>query len=239
MFPSTDTQDLPTLAKIIRNEHRAVHSAGAALLHHAMAAGDALITAQAKVAGNWKLWLRENCFLGVRTALIYVRLARHRAVIEAELGRVGDLSLRAALRLIAEPRSGEKTKKKTAELSLIDYWKRAPATERTIFLDAIGIDGIRRAASFDLFRKLRDQLRIDRVDSDPNTMITNLLRKALSHIAIADAPQTSGPVAAGNVAEALNSLRGVVKKLSVTDHDYHDIEVGIARAARAKRQRAA
>jgi hypothetical protein len=233
-----DTQDLPTLAKTIREEHRAVQAAGGALLHHAMNAGDALTVAQDKVSGNWKSWLRENCFLSVHTALVYQRLARHREQIEAEVERTGDLSLRAALRLIAEPRSGGRKKKKAAELSLIDHWKRTPSSERTLFLDAIGIDGIRTAASLDLFRKLKEQLRIDRADSDPNTIITNLLRKALSHIAIADAPQTSAPVADGNVAEALASLRGVVKKLSAIDRDYHDIEVGIA-AARARRRRAA
>jgi hypothetical protein len=174
----------------------------------------------------------------MHTALVYQRLARHRERIEAELERAGDLSLRAALRLIAEPRTSEKKKAAAVQLSLIDHWKRTPSTERTIFLDAIGIDGIRKAASLDLFRKLKEQLRIDRADSDPNTMITNLLRKALSHIAIADAPQTSAPVADGNVAEAIASLRGAVKKLSAIDRDYHDIEVGIA-AARARRRRAA
>jgi hypothetical protein len=235
--PSIDTHDLPTLAKRIREEHHAVQVAGGALLHHAMNAGDALIVAQEKVSGNWKSWLRESCFLSVHTALVYQRLARHRERIEAELEHAGNLSLRAALRLIAKPR-GEAKKAAKNQPTLLDYWKRTDPIERTIFLDALGVDGIRKAASLNLFRMLKEQLRIDGVDSNPNAMITNLLRKALSHIAIADAPQTSAPVAAGNVAEALASLRGAMKKLSATDHDYHDIEVGIA-AARAKRRRAA
>jgi hypothetical protein len=232
----TDTQDLPALAKTIRDEHHAVQAAGGALLHHAMNAGDALTAAQEKVSGNWKSWLRENCFLSVHTALVYQRLARHRKQIEAQVERAGDLSLRAALRLIAEPRSGEKTKKKATDLSLIDHWKRTPATERTIFLDAIGIDGIRKAASLDLFRKLREQVRIEKVNSNPDASITNLICKALSHVVAADAPQTSKPVADGNINEALNSLRAALKKLGVLGRTYHEISVeiptGKARATR-------
>jgi hypothetical protein len=223
-----NTQDLPALAQQIREAHSAVQKAGAALLHHAMAAGDALITAQVKVTGNWKTWLREHCFLGVRTALIYVRLARHRAIIEAELGRAGDLSLRAALRLITKPKTAGESKKKTTELSLIDHWKRAASTERTVFLDAIGIEGIRKAASLDFFRKLQERARVEKVESNPDASITSLICKALSHVVTADAPQTSDPVAAGNINEALNSLRAVLKKLGTIQHTYHDISVGIS-----------
>jgi hypothetical protein len=233
---ATDTQDLAELVQQIRKAHRAVQAAGGALLHHAMDAGDALIAAQKKVSGNWKSWLCENCFLSVDTALVYQRLARRRERIEAELEQVGQLSLRAALRLTAETR--DKAEKKVNQPTLLDHWKHAPATERTAFLDIIGVDGIRKAASLDLFRKLKEQLRIDKTDTDPNSVITDLLRKALSHVVTADAPHTSTPVASSNAEEALNSLRGVLRKLSAIDRDYHDIAVGIA-AARAKRRHAA
>jgi hypothetical protein len=165
-------------------------------------------------------------------------LARHREQIETEIDRIPHLSLRAARRLITKPKGEAGQNRPKDKATLLDYWKRTASTDRTAFLDAIGIDGIRKAASLDLFRKLREQARIDKANSDPNTLITDLLRKALSHIAIADAPLTSAPVAAGNVAESLNSLRCVLKKLGAVNHDYHDIEVGIA-TARAKRRRAA
>jgi hypothetical protein len=229
---------LPDLARQIRDAHAAVHSAGAALLHHAMAAGDALLSAQAKVNGSWKLWLRDNCFLSVRTALVYVRLARHRSAIETELGRASDLSLRGALRLIAKPKgSAEKNRKSTNKPTLLDHWKNAPGSERRALLDAIGIDGIRRAASFEFLRVLRARVRVGEVAADPDTTITNLVTKALSHIVAADAPQTSDPVAAGNVNEALASLRAALKKLNALGCSYHDVHIGIA--AKSKSRRAA
>src|SRR5262249_43418713 len=204
-----------------------------------MAAGDALIAAQEKVNGNWKLWLRDNCFLSVRTALVYARLARHRSAIEAELGRVGDLSLRAALRLIAKPKgNAEKYSKSTNKPTLLDHWKNTPGSERSAFLDAIGIDGIRKVASFDFLRKLQQHARVEKTNSKPDASITTLMCKALSYIVAADVPETSKPVAAGNVNEALAFLRAVVKKLGTLGRSYHDIEIGIS-AVKAKSRRAA
>jgi hypothetical protein len=88
-------------------------------LHQDLAVGDALIEAQARVSSNWKQWLRENCFLSVRTALLYQRLARHRAEIEAEIERAGELSLRAAVRLIAEPSTRNATPPKPSLVTAI------------------------------------------------------------------------------------------------------------------------
>jgi hypothetical protein len=232
-----DAQDLSTLAKTIRDEHRAVQAAGGALLHHAMNAGDGLIVAQEKVSGTWKSWLNEHCLLSVHTALVYQRLARHREQIEAEVERAGDLSLRAALRLTAKPK-GEAKEAAKNQTTLLNFWKRASDSERTALLDHVGVDGIRKAASLDLFRKLRERARVDQAESDPNATLTSLLRKALSLISTADAPETSASVAASNVAEAAGSLRCLLKKLNANNHDLHDIEVGIA-TARAKRRRAA
>jgi hypothetical protein len=226
----TDTQDLSTLIERIHDEHRAVQAAGGALLHHAMNAGDVLTVVQKKVSGNWKSWLRENCsFLSVHTALVYQRLARRREWIEAEVERVGDLSLRAALRLTAKPKGGaKKNNKAKSRPTLLDHWKRASDVEQTTFLDHVGVDGIRKSASLDFLRKLQERARVEKVESNPDASVTNLIRKALSHIVSADAPQTSKPVAAGNINEALNSLRAVLKKLGTIQHTYHDISVGIS-----------
>jgi hypothetical protein len=75
-------------------------------------------------------------------------------------------------------------------VSLIDHWERTPSTERTIFLDAIGIDGIRKAASLDLLRQLREQARIEKANLNPDTAITSLISKALSRIV--STPNLSG-----------------------------------------------
>jgi hypothetical protein len=230
-------QDLPALAQQVREAHSAVQKAGGALLHHAMVAGDALIAAQQKVSSNWKRWLRENCFLSVDTALVYQRLARHREQIEAEIGRAGDLSLRAALRLIATPKGGKT--KKTTETSLVEHWKRTSDQDRTAFLDHIGVDGVRMAASLDFYRELVVKLRAEKTKTNPDAMLTSLLAKALSHVAIAEGSATSGPVADSNNAEALASLRAVLKKLGAIGRSYHDVSIGItATKARARRRAA-
>jgi hypothetical protein len=237
--PPADTQDLAELARRVREAHAAVRQASRTVLDRALAAGDALITAQVKIsAKNWRVWLRDNCFLGVSTAFLYQQLARHRTEIEAELERVPHLSLCGARRLIAKPK-GKTEKEAKGQPTLLDYWKRTPSTERTIFLDAIGIDGIRKAASLDLFRQLREQVGVEKVNSNPDASITSLICKALSLVHVADAPQTSGPVAAAHTNEALNSLRAALKKLGVLGRTYHDISVGIPTGkARAPRRAA-
>jgi hypothetical protein len=92
--------NLAELAATINAELRSESKSGAALLHHAMNAGDALNLAQAnqhKTNLTWKRWLRENCLISVRTAFVRQQLARHRQEIEAEVQRAGDyFSIRAA-----------------------------------------------------------------------------------------------------------------------------------------------
>src|SRR5262249_22551129 len=123
--------------------------------------------------------------------------------------------------------------------TLLDYWKRASDSERTAFLDHVGVDGIRIAASLDFFRQLQERVRVEKINSNPDASITSLICKALSHIVAADDPKSSDPLATGNRNEALNSLRAVLKKLSTTQHSYHDISVGIsAGKARATRRAA-
>jgi hypothetical protein len=232
-FPA-NTQDLNELAMRIRDAHRGVQAAGGALLHQAMAAGDALIAAQQKVSSNWKPWLRENCFLSVDTALVYQRLARHREQIEAELGRVGELSLRAALRLIAEPKpkNTEKKKQKGNE-TLLAHWKRESNQERTDFLDGVGVDGIRKAASLGFYRELKNRLHDEKVDTDPNSKLTKILRQALSHLKIADDPTTGETVAASQINATVSSLRGILRQCP----DFLELAVVIA-ASKARRRAA-
>jgi hypothetical protein len=95
--------ELGRLARRIRASRHAAQEAGAALLHHVLDAGDALNEAQEQVPTGWKRWLKDNCFLSVRTAFVYQRLAHHREEIETVLSQAGELSMRAALRLISKP----------------------------------------------------------------------------------------------------------------------------------------
>jgi hypothetical protein len=71
---------LADLARCIQAEHEAVIAAVKSGAEHAMAAGDLLIQAKAKVNhGGWQLWLKENCAFSERTAQLYMQLAENRA----------------------------------------------------------------------------------------------------------------------------------------------------------------
>jgi hypothetical protein len=160
---ATDTANvnLTELAATICAELRNEAKAGAAVLHHAMAAGDALNLVQAnlhKTNLTWKRWLREHCLISVRTALVRQRLARHREEIEAEVQRVGDyLSIRAALRKISKgnnKKSAKKPKPPTDVASFLSIWRKADHQTRAAVLDAIGSGGLLEALSQQLRREI-------------------------------------------------------------------------------------
>jgi hypothetical protein len=69
---------------------------------YAVEAGKLLMEAKKLVGhGNWESWVRECCGLSERTAQGYMRLAR---LDPAKAQRVADLSLREALKALAEPK---------------------------------------------------------------------------------------------------------------------------------------
>jgi hypothetical protein len=124
-------QVLDELAARICSGLKAAAEARCHAWHHHLDIGDALIEAQERVSTGWKRWLRTNCALSVRSAFRYAQLARHREKIEAEVQATGgaevqatggQLSMRAALRLITEPSTRKKKNKagavETAELNL-------------------------------------------------------------------------------------------------------------------------
>jgi hypothetical protein len=70
---------LTDLAQGIAAEHAAVATALQSALTHAIAAGELLIEAKAKVRhGQWLKWLAANCDIPKRTAAHYMALARNR-----------------------------------------------------------------------------------------------------------------------------------------------------------------
>ena len=90
--PSAQQDNLTALADRIRIEHEAVQAAMRNGVTHALEAGDGLVQAQSQVpTGKWARWLKENCFLSIRTAQLYMQLAQHRPEIEAEISRAPDL----------------------------------------------------------------------------------------------------------------------------------------------------
>jgi hypothetical protein len=156
-LPALVNPDLDVLAVTIRRELDEVRRAGCSALRHAMKAGDALNTAQGAVTGNWKRWLRNNCFLSTRTALVYQRLARHRDQIEAAMsGLTAELSLRGALRLIGTPRVKVAPAATEVADTLANHWNRESPQEREAFLDAIGVGGVLNHMSPAFGRALRE-----------------------------------------------------------------------------------
>jgi hypothetical protein len=167
------------LAVIVRDEIEQARMSWRNALRHAMAAGDALIAAQPKVAElgfTWKKWLKENCGVSDRTAQLYQQLARHRDDIETEIQAKGQLSLRGARQLIssaADDRGGDGgaandaadaseedergTENPPEPESLIEHWRRCPE-QLPDLLDEIGVAGVLEAMSAEFGRQLRDRL---------------------------------------------------------------------------------
>jgi len=89
------SNSLTNLAARIRTEHAATSAAFKSSIKHAMAAGDLLIEAKAQLQhGRWLPWLRDHCTISERTAQLYMRVAKNRAMIETQIRNdVADLSL--------------------------------------------------------------------------------------------------------------------------------------------------
>lgn len=114
---------LPEIAARIRSEHQATSAALSRAVIHAMAAGDLLIEAKAAIPhGRWLPWLADNCTeLSERTVQLYMKLAKHRAVIEKQIPqcRSADLTLNEAAALCVLAGRIEK---------LMEFAKRAEIT---------------------------------------------------------------------------------------------------------------
>ena len=160
IIADTAEVNLADVAATICAELRSENKSGAALLHHAMNAGDALNLAQAnlhKTNLTWKQWVRENCFIDWRTARVRQQLANHREEIEAEVQKAGNyFSIRAALRKIAKNPKNSSSKPKLPPdfSSFLSIWKKADHQTRIAILDAIGGEGLLGALSQQLRREI-------------------------------------------------------------------------------------
>jgi hypothetical protein len=99
----TSSNSLADLAARIKAEHGAVATALKDSVRHAIAAGELLIEAKAQLAyGQWLPWLSHHCTISERTAQLYMRVAKNRADIEAQIRNdVADLSLSEAAAILA------------------------------------------------------------------------------------------------------------------------------------------
>jgi hypothetical protein len=237
---SLNSKPLTELADLIRAMRQEERKAGRHAWHRRLDIGDALIAAQAKVSSNWKRWLKENCFLSVRTALRYQQLARHRDEIEARIDQVDEFSLRDALRLISKSSGQSKAKKKEPAPDLIAAMQKATDAERTAMLLAFGFESFLRIMPSDWRPKLEARvvhLRAD--DGHPDLKVTQVLRTALSLIKTANMPGTSAAVSNANKHEALAALGQLNVLLLRGGFDLNDVTVNTAGMSSTKSRRRA
>lgn len=214
--PDTTSDDLKILACQIRQAVKAVQNGGAALLHHAMEAGDALNQAQERVSTNWKKWLLDNCSISVRSAFDYQRLARHRDEIEREIGRAGEVSIRAALQLVAKNENPKKSAKpKKPPFDALNWWKSASPENRTRLLEDISLAALIGAMS----PPMREELKRRAQRGKPALDDTDVkLTKAL-HIAMSCLKSKQDGA-------ALAALRGI----ACMHDNFYDLVVAVADA---------
>jgi hypothetical protein len=106
---------LADLAVRIKAEHEAAASAMQRSVEHAINVGELLIQAKALLKhGQWLPWLEEHCAMPERTAQFYMRVARHRKIVEAEgkYARLADLTLEGVQKLLAAPLDDGESEKK-------------------------------------------------------------------------------------------------------------------------------
>jgi hypothetical protein len=231
--------DLDELARIVRDEIQKARVAWSNALGHAMNAGDALIAVQLKVTERgttWKKWLRENCFVAVSTAELYMQLARHRDQIEAELQCGVELSLRAARRLISSSNKSDKPAQ-SARTSALSFaaWSSATPEERRHFVSEVGL--VAWLTAMPPTWRLELEHRIDglRTASTQTNAFDATISKALRQALSLQKTATQKDNTSASVAAALN---GIINKLNGVGLDLNDVDV-VVRAARATRKRAA
>jgi hypothetical protein len=236
--PTAEQAPLEELARRIRAALQASCQERRNALRRDLDIGDMLTEAQAQVTTGWKRWLRENCFLSERTALLYQQLARHRAEIEAEIERVGELSLRAAVRLISK--SAPKYTPKKPEF--VVAWNKATDSELTQAFTALGDKGLRRFMGVmpaEWRAEIENRVGQKRAkDGQPFLKGGAVLRKALSLAKTARTPGISAAVANSNHHEAIAALDQLNALLAAADADLNDIDL-IAKPASESRRRAA
>jgi hypothetical protein len=142
------SNSLADLAARIRSEHEASSAALSRGVVHAIAAGQLLAEAKAQVPhGQWLPWLEENCAMSVRTAQLYMRIAKGKpALREAEIRNdVAHLTMNDAAEMVAPTLRAAR---------LVGFVRRLEgATDPEAFVSLCVAEGVRviRDDSYDQF----------------------------------------------------------------------------------------
>jgi hypothetical protein len=223
MLTIENAPSLTELAREIREACQAARQSGLTALDHIFRAGEALNKAQEQVTGNWKRWLRESCFLGVSTALLYQRIARHRAEIETKAKEDPSFSLRAARQLITKEPKGATKKQKAPprpKPALQEAWNKAGPSERATVLarmplaDLLQIVPPAVRARFYASGKAAS----GEPDSEPFLKASEVLRRALSLIKTPSESNTNEALSALRLLNGLLAKAGIDEVTIVQQH---------------------
>jgi hypothetical protein len=214
------------LDALIRNALRAAEEHHKKALGIALGVGHALIEAQARIAGRGSFgrWVKDNCLISLRTAELYQQLARGEEQIDAEVRRTGEmLSIRAARRLISKPAKMSEAEGAGApeaedvsddpesELSPLDMLlTTTPADAMAAAFEKQDVPWLLERLPKPWIPVLTDRvakLSHERDEPQPFIKASEVLRNALSAVAIADAPKASSVIALSQEKVALNALR--------------------------------
>ena len=111
---------LRELAATVAREHTAADRAQQDVILHAKAAGDALLQGKAQVRhGQFGAFLRQCGDLSLRTARVYMQIAKHWSRIETKVNvqHAAHLSLRRALQIVGAPESDEQGSERPVAIS--------------------------------------------------------------------------------------------------------------------------
>jgi hypothetical protein len=128
------------LAARIRAEHELVIALMQQSLERAMAVGDLLIEAKVQVKEHgelWLPWIRDHCQLSERTVQQYMRLAKNRAFIQSKLADAANMSIAAAVQLLAPPKDGDE---ELAQSIDVDEVQLLASPEGEVDVDIADID---------------------------------------------------------------------------------------------------
>jgi Protein of unknown function (DUF3102) len=163
--PKVET-DLDRFATLVRAGVAEVRAALSNALDKALGVGDVLTAARRRIPeGQWRDWLEKDCELKTSTALLYMRIARHRGQIETVREKVPGLSIRGARKLIAaeskegrqSPRQPKLQEDKPAIPDWVDAFNQASDEDKAAGIPHIITDLISHmtaAARADLERRV-------------------------------------------------------------------------------------
>ena len=215
---------LDDFADEIRAGHEAVQGAMSNALDFALHTGDVLLAARDRISSGWIQWLQDECGINRKTAHLYMKLAGKREEIEKARAQIPDLSLRGAYRLIAkkppgqllasppiEPVSEDSNKGTEMELSPLDaLLTTMPANEVAAEFSKRDVPWLLERLPQRWIPTLTSRVaKLSRVPDEPFIRASEVLRNALSAMAIADAPKTTSAVALSQEKVALAALRAL------------------------------